>query len=83
LSHGPPTGDPKRKLFAVRLSARHLAALNRRAQAENITISEALRRIVDEWARGYERARPPTAAEKATFKLLAKAFGARTGVRRR
>jgi hypothetical protein len=68
---------------AVRLSDRQLAPLQRRARIEGTSLSEALRRTVDDWARGYSRTRAPTAAERDTFKLLGKAFGARSRPRSR
>ena len=80
---GRPTDDPKGTLVAVRLSDRQLAVLNRRAQRESISLSEAIRRCVDEWDRGYTKTRPATAEERDTFKQLAKAFGARPRPRSR
>ena len=80
---GRPTDDPKETLVAVRLASRHVAALERRTRAESISLSEALRRTVDDWARGYTRTREPSAAERETFKTLATAFGARRRSRAR
>jgi predicted nucleic acid-binding Zn ribbon protein len=62
--------------MAVRLASRHLHALAARARREGIGISEALRRVVDEWASASSsrpsapsaaRARPPTPDERKTF----------------
>ena len=83
VSGGRPTNDPKETLVAVRLSDRQRVVLERRVQRESISLSEAIRRCVDEWDRGYTRARPASAAEHETFKLLAKAFGARRRPRSR
>lgn len=71
---GRPTDDPKESLVAVRLSQRQLVPLQRRARIEGTTLSEALRRTVDDWSRGYTRTRLPTAAERETFKQLSAAF---------
>lgn len=77
MAGGRPTDDPKETLVAVRLSDRQLDVVRRRAGVEKISVSEAIRRCIDEWSRGYNRTRAPTAAERETFKLLAKAFGGR------
>jgi hypothetical protein len=59
---GRPTQDPKETLIAVRLSTRQLRVLQARAQREQVALSEALRRCVDEWAAGAAAARrAPTA----------------------
>jgi hypothetical protein len=83
VARGRPTDDPKETLVAVRLADRHIATLERRAKLEGISTSEALRRIVEEWDRGFRRANPPTAAERETFKLFNKALGARSRPRSR
>jgi hypothetical protein len=48
---GRPTDDPKGKLIAVRVAPRHLRLLERRASRERVTLSEALRRYLDEAGR--------------------------------
>lgn len=45
---GRPTTDPKGEILAVRVAARHKRLLERRAKSERITLSEALRRYLDE-----------------------------------
>jgi hypothetical protein len=45
---GRPTDDPKGKLIAVRVASRHIRLLERRAAQERVTLSEALRRYLDE-----------------------------------
>jgi len=62
--------DPKGTLVAVRFSDRQLLPLQRRAKAEGISLSEAVRRCVDHWAQTQPRARPPTQEERQTFKEL-------------
>jgi hypothetical protein len=47
---GRPTDDPKGTFFAARIAPRHMRLLERRAQRERITLSEALRRYLDEAA---------------------------------
>jgi hypothetical protein len=73
---GRPTKDPKGKLVAVRLASRQLHALEARARREGIGISEAIRRVVDDWASAppsrpsppsLPRVRPPTPDERKTF----------------
>jgi len=82
MAGGRPTDDPKETLVAVRLSDRQLVPLQRRARAEGTSLSEALRRTVDDWSRGYTRTRPPTAAERETFKQLSAAFMTKPARRR-
>ena len=65
MALGRPTRDPKATLLAVRLAERHRVLLERRADAEDVGVSEALRRCLDEWARTKRgatgsRARKPT-----------------------
>jgi hypothetical protein len=59
---GRPTDDPKGTLVAVRLSARQVLALQRRARQEDTGLSEAIRRCLDEWAAApaaQKRSSPP------------------------
>jgi len=86
---GRPTNDPKGTLVAVRLAARHLSALGDRARREGVSLSEALRRCVDDWvasrggaAQAPPRTRPPTPEERETFKQVFSALGL-TPARRR
>ena len=80
MAGGRPTDDPKETLVAVRLSDRQLVVLKRRARHDGTSLSEALRRCVDEWATIQPeptrpaKSRPPTAAERATFKQLFSLF---------
>jgi hypothetical protein len=82
MAGGRPTDDPKETLVAVRLSDRQLVPLQRRARIEGTSLSEALRRVVDDWSRGYTRTRSPTAAERETFKQLSAAFRSEPARRR-
>jgi hypothetical protein len=45
---GRPTNDPKGEILAVRVAPRHKRLLEGRAASERITLSEALRRYLDE-----------------------------------
>ena len=81
---GRPTQDPKGKLVAVRLASRQLRVLEARARREGIGISEALRRVVDDWASAPSsrpsppsaaRTRPPTPDERRTFDQVFAAIG--------
>ncbi len=45
---GRPTKDPKTRLIAVRLPPRLLAFLEQLAREQNVSVSEALRRLVDQ-----------------------------------
>jgi hypothetical protein len=96
MAGGRPTDDPKDTLVAVRLSDRQLQPLQRRAKAESITLSEAVRRCVDHWVttrprtrpptkeeRETPRTRPPTKEERETFDQLRAVFGAAPAPRRR
>ena len=65
---GRPTDDPKGTLVAVRLSARQVHVLEQRARREDIGLSEALRRCVDEWAAAQPRTRPSTRTKPEAFK---------------
>jgi hypothetical protein len=56
MAGGRPTTDPRTVLVSVRLAPRHKRMLEARARAEDISISEALRRFLDE-ARGQTPAR--------------------------
>ena len=72
---GRPTSDPKETLVAVRFSERQLVVLQRRAKHDDISLSEAIRRCVDEWAVIQPvRTRQPTPAERETFQQLAALF---------
>ena len=70
---GRPTDDPKQTLVAVRLAVRQMRALEARARREDIGLSEALRRCLDEWASSTSpresqlRAQPPTKEERESF----------------
>jgi hypothetical protein len=82
---GRPTADPKGKLVAVRLAARHVRLLERRAAAERVSVSEALRRYLDEQVArtpAAARGRAPTPEERATFDQVFAAFGLRSKRRR-
>jgi hypothetical protein len=78
---GRPTKDPKGTLVAVRLAERHLAMLEERARRDAVSVSEAIRRCLDDWAAGRPREtprrRPPNAEERATLKELYELFDAR------
>ena len=80
MAGGRPTDDPKETLVAVRLSDRQLVVLKRRARQDGTSLSESLRRCVDEWATIQPapvrptKSRPPTASERATFKQLFSLF---------
>jgi hypothetical protein len=50
MAGGRPTDDPKETLVAVRLAERQVGTLEARARREGLTVSEALRRCIDEWA---------------------------------
>lgn len=68
--------------MAVRLSDRQLVVLQRRAKHDSISLSEALRRCLDEWAVIQPaRTRQPTPAERETFKQLAAQFEAKSARR--
>jgi hypothetical protein len=54
---GRPTDDPKTILVAARLAPRHVRLLERRACREGVSLSEALRRYLDELG-AYERVGP-------------------------
>lgn len=45
---GRPTDDPKTQLVAVRLTPRQVKLVERRAEQEAVSISEAIRRCLDE-----------------------------------
>jgi len=80
---GRPTEDPKANLLAVRLPKRHLRALRARARTEGVTVSEALRRCLDEWLGQPPRSRRPTADERKTFEQVFAAVGLKPIARRR
>jgi hypothetical protein len=73
---GRPTSDPKKKLLAVRLAERHVRLLQNRARRDDVSLSEALRRFLDEHAESPRpRARRPTAKERAEFDQVFAALG--------
>lgn len=73
---GRPTSDPKATLLAVRLAQRHVRLLKERAGREGVSVSEALRRFLDErTASPGPPARPPTVQERRMFDELFGAFG--------
>jgi hypothetical protein len=84
MAGGRPTTDPKETLVAVRLSERQLVVLERRTRHDDISLSEAIRRCVDEWALLRPgRTRQPTPAERETFKQLSALFEANSAPRRK
>jgi hypothetical protein len=90
MAGGRPTDDPKQTLVAVRLAARQIRALEARAQREDIGLSEALRRCVDDWASSTicrrtsePPARPLTKQERESFDQVFAAFGLKPRRRRR
>jgi hypothetical protein len=90
MSRGRPTDDPKQTLVAVRLATRHMRALEARAKREQIGLSEALRRCVDDWASSSPshrtsepRPRPLTKKDRETFDQVFAAFGLKPRRRRR
>jgi len=72
---GRPTLEPKRTLIAVRLADRHVRWLRGRAAREGVSLSEVLRRLLDEQAPPKERGRRPTAEEREMFDQVFAAFG--------
>jgi hypothetical protein len=73
---GRPTSDPKENLLAVRLSDRHLRMLRALAQRDGVSLSEALRRLLDQQASPPPaRARRVTAKERRDFDRVFAAFG--------
>ncbi len=81
---GRPTSDPKSTLLAVRLAERHVRLLREHAEREDVSLSEALRRILDERTPARSpRGRPPTAQERRTFDQVFAAFGLVPQSRRR
>jgi hypothetical protein len=72
-----PTDDPKGTMLAVRLATRHVQLLEWRAARDHISVSEALRRYLDEAGHGTQapRSRPPTAEELRTFEQAVAALG--------
>ncbi|MGH7410416.1 MAG: hypothetical protein ACREJ6_05055 [Candidatus Methylomirabilis sp.] len=60
----------------MRLAERHVRLLRERAQREGVSVSEALRRLLDEHAPPRPvRGRPPTAKEREMVDRLFGAFG--------
>jgi hypothetical protein len=73
---GRPTSDPKGTLIAVRLADRHVQWLRHRAATEGVSLSEALRRLLDQQPPPKSlRGRPPTAKEQQMFDQVLAAFG--------
>ena len=73
---GRPTSERKGTLVAVRLPDRHVRVLQERAEREGVSVSEALRRLLDEHAAPRTvRGRPPTAREREMLDRLSGAFG--------
>ncbi len=72
-----PTNDPKGTMLAVRVAARHVEMLGRRAARDQVSVSEALRRYLDEAAQGQRspRSRLPNAEERETFDQVFAALG--------
>jgi len=76
MAGGRPTSERKGTLLAVRLADRHVRLLRERAQREGVSVSEALRRLLDEHAPPRSvRGRPPTAKERQMHAELSAAFG--------
>lgn len=81
---GRPTSDPKATLLAVRLAQRHVRLLRERAGRQGVSVSEALRRLLDEHTGSMDPPpRPPTAKERKMFDELFTAFGLTPHRRRR
>jgi anti-sigma factor RsiW len=76
MSGGRPTSERKGALLAVRLAERHMRLLQQRAQREGVSVSEALRRFLDEHVPPPTvRGRPPTAKERQMLDRVFGAFG--------
>ncbi len=80
MAGGRPTRDPKGSLLAVRLAERQFGVLQARAKREAISVSEAIRRCIDEWGSSPRlsppnRSRPPTPEERKSFDEVFAAFG--------
>lgn len=85
MPRGRPTSDPKTSLVAVRLAQRHVQLLEELARRDGVSISEALRRVLDERTGSPEPpARRPTREERKMFDELFGAFGMvrRSGTKR-
>ena len=81
---GRPTSDPKASLLAVRLADRHVQWLRSRAQRDGVTLSEALRSLLDEHAPPPPRqSRPLTPKKRREFDQLFAAFGLRPRARKK
>jgi hypothetical protein len=75
MPRGRPTSDPKATLLAVRLGERHVRLLREHARREEVSLSEALRRLLDErLAARPPRGRPPTPSERRMFDRVFAAF---------
>ena len=73
---GRPTSDPKGTLIAVRLADRHVQWLRDRAASDGVSLSEALRLLLDQQAPPKPvRGRPPTARERREFDQVFAALG--------
>lgn len=80
---GRPTSERKGTLLAVRLAERHMHLLQQRAQREDVSVSEALRRLLDEHAPPLtRRGRPPTVKERQMLDRVFGAFGLVTNPRK-
>ena len=76
MAGGRPTSDPKATLLAVRLAQRHVRLLQERARREGVSVSEALRRFLEQRTPSpAPPSRPPTAKERREFDELFSAFG--------
>lgn len=86
MRRGRPTSDPKSTLLAVRLAERHVRFLQDRAERGGVSLSEALRLVLEESISSPPpppTTRRPTAEERAMFDELFGAFGMVRSRRRR
>jgi hypothetical protein len=82
MAGGRPTDNPKDTLIAVRFTDRQVRVLEARVRREGITLSEAVRRCVDESTRALApRIRRPSPEERDTFRQVFGALGLRPGRR--
>ena len=79
MPRGRPTQEPKGKLVALRLSERQLTVLKERVRREGVSLSEALRRCLDEWAssRRTPPSRRPSPEEQKSFDQVFSLLGLR------
>lgn len=82
MAGGRPTSDPKTRLLAVRLAERHVRWLRSRALHDDVTLSEALRRLLDEHA-PPSKPRPLTPKQRREFDQLFAVFGFRPRARKK